>query len=198
MFLVHVVIVILLSLAACSALPPGPLYFIRKTRGRFASARALGQLVAVTLSTLVAIVLARWIIVNSSLTIVLLQLATALYLAHLACSGALLLDHQPAIASNTSKPRLITALCALLLAPAGFLPLGILSLFISDQHISFQQILAIGGSYIVTVSIYTSISGWLEAVTPCRKMQAYWAKTSCSILFIASAFIAWKSIIHIY
>lgn len=193
--LVHMVITILLSFAACSALYSRQPYPIEETKVGFASTSTVKQIIVIILSTLASAVLIKWILINSALTLVLLRLSTSFYLTHLACTIALSFIQPRGV--NTSSNIAATPF----IAPERLLPLGMLSLFISDQNIGFPQILMIGTDYAVTVGTYLLVSCWLKS-TPISSLRSLvrrlWLTASCCILSSTSAYIAWKSMTHIY
>lgn len=201
MLLVQCAITLVLSLAICIAVDPrrypsGPRFFTK--------AYKVGRLMAAGTSTLISVVLVRWITTNSLLAIVLLQLAMALYLAHLFCAAHLYA--QPTAKRITSHPirhTLITARRALFHAPSGFCALGTLSLFSSSQNIPVAHTLVIGLVYIATICAHTfcpasaSYLGDDTANAPVRKalLQVF---ASRGILLFSSACIAWQAITHLY
>lgn len=204
MFLAYLVITVILSLSICVAMKQQPLCTANNGWQQHPiKASTVCSVVAVTLSTLASIALIRWITTSSLLTIVLLQLATAFYLAHLACTAYprqhITQQHQEKSAA-TSDSNVVsnTTLRAIVLSPPVICPLGILSLFVSGPYISFYQLLGIGLTHVAAVSTYTFIDCCLRRISTIEKLCALRLKTACFVLFISSVYIAWHSITHLY
>lgn len=163
-----------------------------------------GQLIGAMATTLACLWLVKWVAINSLLAIVLLQLAMALYLAHLAC-GAVLRQRSAQHRqqqSDTYLRAIPMVLRSTFLAPAGLCSLGLLSLFISTQQVSWRFILSIALIHIVVIGVHT--------LTPLRQHNednlsgdtARWKtimlRIACVTLLFSSACIAGRSILHLY
>ena len=163
-----------------------------------------GQLIGAMATTLACLWLVKWVAIHSLLAIVLLQLAMALYLAHLAC-GAVLRQHSARHGQqqNDTHPHVITrVLRSTFLAPAGLCSFGLLSLFISTQQVSWRFILSIALIHIAIIGVHTLAPLRQHSEDNLSSGTARWKtiilRMACVTLLASSVCIAGRSILHLY